>query len=219
VENLTNNSSNYKDVLISDIRDEIKNSDFPEYELILNYSNCNVRIYQNLTISGNLNLDENIEGVSVIIVEGDLTVNGNIYNDDGVYLYVKGKTTAKNLITGDPVVSLNEVEIDNFIVGIGNDGTFYARSLKTKILINFDLNMICKECDIFLLFDPDFSGENTEALDYFENNFDIIKMIKNGDDEKLSEIMIQTVNEGKFNTNAKKKGNTLLNIVNRLFQR
>ena len=210
--NLANNTADFKEILISEIRDEINNSDFPHYKYILHYSKCNVRIYQDLTIEGDLNLDERIDGVCVIVVEGNLTVEGNIYNKDGVYLYVKGKTTAKNLIAGQPVVSLNEVEIDNFIVGYGNDGTLSTKILKTNILINYELAIEYREKTIFLSYDSDIQGNYTEELYDFEQshtntqeaNFitfdedgnrylEVDELIKSGSDTKLAEVMIHFI--------------------------
>jgi len=207
-----NNTAEYKDVYINDIREDINNSNFPEYKHILNYSKCNARIYQDLTIIGDLNLDESIEGVCVIIIEGNLTVEGNIYNEDGTYLYVKGKTTAKNIITGDPVVSLNEVEIENFMVCWGNNGQLNAKSIKTKIFINYDLHIDCQDLNITLSYDSEYQGKYSDDLEDFEEDvinkhhsefitydvenddqfFDIGEQIKKGNDLKLADIMINS---------------------------
>lgn len=52
------------------------------------------------------------------------------------------------MILGDPIVSLNRVEIENFIILNGNDGMFYATSISTKVLINEDLSFEVENDDI-----------------------------------------------------------------------
>ncbi len=105
------------------------------------YDDYPVRIYKNLAIDGDLNLDDLGAGYAALIIEDNLTVNGDIQNyhsDIGITLCVAGHTTANNLIAGGSSVLLNTAYIKNFTVGHYNDGILDILRLKTQAMLNFN---------------------------------------------------------------------------------
>jgi len=106
-------------------------------------SNSTIRVYGNLTIDDDLDLDQSAQevGYAGIVMTGDLKVNGCIKNldgDTGLSLCVAGETTARTLLGGGGMILLNSAKIENLTVGHYNGGMLLIERLATKVLMNFD---------------------------------------------------------------------------------
>lgn len=100
-----------------------------------------VRMYeQSLTVKGDLNLDlsESTLGCVGIVVQGNLTVEGNIvnYGNGGVSLCVEGYTEARNLLASDAYINLYKADIEYITIGYYNDGYTWIGTLKTQLMLN-----------------------------------------------------------------------------------
>jgi len=106
-----------------------------------------VRFYEkSATINGDLSLDFNDEEnedspayFKGIVVEGDLTVKGNITNfedDFGKFLDIKGNLYANNIIIGGSELKVNDkITAQTFVVQTYNHGEIIAKSIKCPILV------------------------------------------------------------------------------------
>lgn len=134
----------YKEVKVKDLDMSVYTSN----DWISSYYDDHlVRIYRNLVVEEDLDLDRLDGGYAGIIVEGDLQVKGNIENLDGdlgISLCVTGETSANNLIAGGSNVILKAANIKHFTIGHYNGGTLCIENLKTKATINFDHHTIVK---------------------------------------------------------------------------
>lgn len=111
------------------------------------YISGGVRFYDNATvIKGDLNLefldDEDASSPAYfkgIVVEGDLHVEGNIFNledDYGKFLDVRGNLYANNLIVGGNEVKVSgHIDVKYFTIKTYNHGEVFAASITTPVLV------------------------------------------------------------------------------------
>ena len=88
-----------------------------------------------------LNEEQGKEGMSAIVVIGNLTVSGNLINVDGYdpLFYVSGNLSAKNLICGNTVMVVNgNVDIAEATLGYYNDGMMYIGGKLTTAWLSDD---------------------------------------------------------------------------------
>lgn len=193
-----------------------------------------VRFYEgNSVIKKNIDLDfheeadkESIQYYKGIIIDGDLRVEGNIFNhedDYGKFLEVKGDLYVDNLVVGGAqVIVRGDIFVKYFTVQTYNHGTIMAQALHTPVLIAEERSPELKNEDkIKLLLHDDYPDEpnkfNYSTLNkVFKDNKDIvmkqswtdsnlpefslgdfIKKILDGADKKLL-AQITTYQEDKF---------------------
>jgi len=107
------------------------------------YANRYVKYYDNDVSFENLDLDaDHHENCSIIIVNGNLTVEKNIINvngDGGLALVVLGDVSAKMLIAGGSEIDIHgTAHINEFVFAFYNHGFLSIKKLITNLCISED---------------------------------------------------------------------------------
>jgi hypothetical protein len=126
----------------------------------------NLKIYDgDLTIDGDLVLDKQIyaeDNISAIYINGDLKVNGTIYNTmetEGVQLYVRGKVNCRNLVISATQVYINKMlDIDDILYCTHPDKIEYSPLLKVAEIKSAALAIVEHSFDLKYSF--------SDGLDY-----------------------------------------------------
>ncbi|MCL1918368.1 MAG: WGR domain-containing protein [Peptococcaceae bacterium] len=170
-----------------------------------------------------------------LYVNGNLTVKGNIFNDNcdgGMSLLVKGNLEANNLIIGGSWVGIHgKTTLRNVILGFYNHGaSYFPGSVKAGYIINLDGYLDIKEFEGLVIDDKDtFAEPDYSVEDFFGRGRDgddigfedVIKIVLKKDltqkaekaaqkREKAIQKLIEAIDK------AKKDGKTSLNLSKKL---
>jgi hypothetical protein len=113
------------------------------------YTDMRVKYYDSDVTFDKLDLDEDNTEYDMIVIDGNLTVNGNIVNanmNDGKELVVLGNVSANNLIAGGAEINIQgTANIENTVLGHYNDGVLTIYKLNANLYIRDD-----HYCDILV---------------------------------------------------------------------
>lgn len=186
--------------------DSLNIEQYSNINIIKKYiSNTKIRVYESLTLDGDLNLDwnEDNKDCGAIFIENDLKVKGNINNfgHGGIALYVLGTTHAKNLISTGSLMFLSSVFIENIFLGAYSEGLVETQNLSAKLLINDNHSITIKgNKRITFTINRDFlSREEEEMLSSLFVRNTVLKNFIYQDDEELFLDFSSMVNPSFFN--------------------